>query len=70
MSVCGFRGRLYSFARVNLKLQDPREVLAKIWKAQNSPRRLPWIYSALRLKYAKPSKFSVFEIDCEGAKKF
>ena len=43
--------------------------LARIWKAQNSPRLLPWIYSVLRRKYAEPSKFTVFKIHCEGAKK-
>ena len=58
-----------SEARGNLKLHDPCEVLARIWKAQNSPRLLPWIYSVLRLKYADPSKFTVFKIDFEGTKK-
>ena len=50
-------------------MHDPCEVLARVWKAQNSPRLLPWIYSVLRLKYAEPSKFTVLKIDFEGAKK-
>ena len=69
ITVCGFRGRIYSSARVNLKLHDPCEVLARIWKAQNSPRLLLWIYSVLRLKYEQQSKFTVFKIDYEAAKK-
>ena len=62
ISVCRFRERIYSLTRVSLKFHDPCEVLARIWKAQNSPRLLPWIYSVLRLKYAEPSKFTVFKI--------
>ena len=58
-----------SEARRNFKLHDPCEVSQRIWKAQNSPRLLPWIYSVLRLKYAEPSKFTVLKIDFEGAKK-
>ena len=58
-----------SEARGNLKLHEPCEVLARVWKAQNSLRLLPWIYSVLRLKYAEPSKFTVLKIDFEGAKK-
>ena len=50
-------------------MHNPCEVLARIWKAQNSPRLLPWIYSVLRLKYAEPSKFTVLKVDFEGAKK-
>ena len=68
ISACGFRGRICSFARVNVKLHDPCEVLARIWKAQNSPRLLPWVYSVLKLKHAEPSKFTVFKIDFKGAK--
>ena len=68
ISVCGFRRRIYSFTRVNLKLHNPYEVLARFWKTQNSPRLLPWTCSALRLKYAEPSRF-FFTIDCEGATK-
>ena len=64
--MCRFPGKIYSLTRVDLKLHDPFEVLARIWKAQSSPRLLPWIYSVLRLKYAEPSKFTVFKIDCEG----
>ena len=45
ISVCRFRERIYSLTRVSLKFHDPCEVLARIWKAQNSPRLLPWIYN-------------------------
>ena len=79
ISVCRFRERIYSLTRVNLKLHDPCEVLARIWKTQNSHHLLPWIYSVLRLKYAKLSKFTVwlwrsketqhYNFFCKGAKK-
>ena len=69
ISVCRFRGRIYSFALVDINLHDPCEVLARIWKSQNSPRLLPWIYSVFRLKNAEPSKCTVLKIDCEGANK-
>ena len=69
ISVCRFLERIYSLTRVDFKLHDHCEVLARIWKAQNSPRLLPRIYSVLRLKYAEPSKFTVSKSDCEGAKK-
>ena len=69
ISVCSFRERIYSLTRVNFKVHDPCEVLARIWKAQNSPRLLPWIYSVLRLKYAEPTKLTVFKSSCKGAKK-
>ena len=67
ISVCRFLERIWSLTRVNLKLHDPCEVLARVWKDQNSPRLLLWIYSVLRLKYAEPSKITVFKSDCEGA---
>ena len=63
ISLCEFRGRVNFFARVNLKLHDPCEVLARIWKSQNSPRLLTWIYSILGPKYAEPCKPSVSKIE-------
>ena len=82
INVWGFRGRLYSFARVNLKLHDPCELLAKNRTAQNSPHLLPWISSVLKLRDAEPSKFLFLRLisweqrysnrhlaSCEGAKK-
>ena len=67
-NVWGFRGGIYSSSRVNLKLHEHSENLARTWKTQNSPRLLPAIYSMLRLKYAEPSKFTVFEIDFKRTK--
>ena len=61
ISVYSFRGRIYSLTRVDIKLHDPCEVLARIWTAQSSPRLLPWIYSVLTPRYAEASKFTVKE---------
>ena len=68
ISVCRYCGRIYSFASVNLKMQGPCEDLLRIWKIQNSPHLLPWIYSLLGLKYAEQSQHIVFEIDFPGPK--
>ena len=69
ISVSGFHGRIYTFTRANPKLHEPCEVLARIWKDQKSPQMLPWIFSVLKLTYAKSSKFTASEIMCGGAKK-
>ena len=60
-SVHGF-GEKNFFASVKLKLNDPCEVLAKVWKTQNSTGLLPWIHFVLMLNYAETSKFTVLKL--------